>query len=149
MSTCHIGNEISVYHLFSHLMFLMLWCIYNVILSIKQSIVTSLTSLKTSLPYICIRHHQSYVDHIEIWYLWQISEIEKYVGRRQNIWYFALWYQSAILSSNSWSHVYLYVGTSYHHNRIGDRDSDGTARSSVNRERHKQKEHQTMGTRYR
>lgn len=82
MSTYHIGNEISVYHLYSHLMFCMIWCTYNIISLIKHNQSSPLTSLKTSLPWICIRHHRSYIDHIEIWSLWQINAIEKcaYIG---------------------------------------------------------------------
>jgi hypothetical protein len=44
------------------------------------------------------------------------------------------------MGSNAWLHVRLYMSTSYHQNRGDDKDSDGSARSSINREKERERE---------
>jgi hypothetical protein len=55
-----------------------------------------------------------------------------------------MWYRSVSLSSDSWSHVCLYMSTSYQHNCFDDKVSDDTARSSINRERKRHTNRKTI-----
>ncbi len=66
--TDYIGNEISLSHLFSLFLTLILRCAYDATSSISQSIVTSDIIKNNSIIHIYIykytRHLRSYIDHV-------------------------------------------------------------------------------------